>query len=74
MAKKGLFCCFRGCGLGMPRSLRGRSSQVKGAYGVAARWRCAPPWTCEPLRPLRAALQAGQSLPSTSRGTPRQHN
>ena len=45
---------------GAPRSLRGRPSQVKGACGVAERWRYAPPWTCEPRRPLRAALRAGQ--------------
>jgi hypothetical protein len=36
------------------------------------RWRCAPPWTCEPRRPRRAALQAGHGLPSTSRGAPGQ--
>ena len=29
----------------------------------------APPWTCEPPRPLRAALRAGRGLPSTTRGT-----
>lgn len=45
---------------GVPRSLRGRPSQVKGAFGVATRCRSAAPWTCEPPRPLRAALRAGQ--------------
>ena len=44
----------------VPRSLRGRPSQVKGAFGVAAAMAQAPPLTCEPLRPLRAALRAGQ--------------
>ena len=36
------------------RSLRGRPSQVKGAFGVATRCRFAAPWTCESPRPLRA--------------------
>ena len=68
----------------VPRSLRGRPlvddtlfrrrgkkvpSQVKGAFGVATRWRTRHPWTCEPPRPLRAALRAGRGLPSTTRGT-----
>ena len=55
-------------GQGAPRSMRGRSSHVThvtGAYGVASDGaRCAPPLTCEPRRPLRTAIRAGQSLPS----------
>jgi hypothetical protein len=37
-----LFCCSRRVHPEVSRSLRGRSSQVKGAFGVASRWRCAP--------------------------------
>jgi hypothetical protein len=55
---------------GVPRSLRGRPSQVKGAFGVADAMAQAPPLTCEPPRPLRAALRTGHGLPSTTRGTP----
>ena len=52
---------FLWVGSGALRRVRGRSSQVKGACSVAARGRCAPPWTCEPRRPLRAVAcgQAG---------------
>jgi hypothetical protein len=53
------------------RSLRGRPSQVKGAFGVAARGRFAPPWTCEPLRPLSGRyLRAGRGLPGRVRSAP----
>ena len=72
---RGHFCCFCGSGSGALRRVRGRSSQVKGACGVAARGRCAPPWTCEPLRPLRAELAGrpgacptGAQRPRTSAG------
>jgi hypothetical protein len=51
---------FLWVGSGALRRVRGRSSQVKGACSVAARGRCAPPWTCEPLRPLRA-VACGQA-------------
>jgi hypothetical protein len=59
-----------------PRIVRGRPSQVKGAFGVASRALCLPtppapqappahrppvrPLTCEPLRPLGMPLWAGQ--------------
>jgi hypothetical protein len=38
------------------------------------RWRCAPPLTCEPRRPLRAGWRAGQGLPSTTRSAPGRHD
>ena len=47
-------------GSGALRRVRGRSSQVKGAGGVAARGRCAPPWTCEPRRPLGQSVRSGR--------------
>ena len=48
---------FPWVGSGALRRVRGRSSQVKGAWRRRCReGACAPPWTCEPLRPLRAGL------------------
>ena len=49
----------RGCP-GAPRIVRGRPSQVKGAFGVAYAMAQAPPLTCEPLRPLRAGGRSGR--------------
>ena len=65
------FCCFCGSGSGALRRVRGRSSQVKGAFGVATRGRCAPP--CD-LRASatpsgRACGQAG-GLPGWLRSAP----
>ena len=42
-----------------------RPRVAQGACGVAARGRYAPPWTCEPLRPLRAATRAGRPAATT---------
>ncbi|MDQ3275927.1 MAG: hypothetical protein M3Q39_13100 [Actinomycetota bacterium] len=39
VTNKRLSCCIRGVGVRVRRSVRGRPSQVKGACGVAARWR-----------------------------------
>ena len=61
---------FLWVGSGALRRVRGRSSQVKGACGVAARGRFAPPLTCEPLRPLGQDLRAGRGLPDRVRSAP----
>jgi hypothetical protein len=67
----GHFCCFCGSGSGALRRVWGRPSQVKGAFGVAARGRCAPPWTCKPLRPRSGRyLRAGRGLPGRVRSAP----
>ena len=56
------------------RSLRGRPSQVKGAFGVATLCRFAAPWTCEPPRPLRAGA-TGRPGPALHHAQhPRAHN
>jgi len=52
------------------RSLRGRPSQVKGAFGVATRCRSAAPWTCEPPRPLRAGATGRQGACPPPRAAP----
>ena len=55
------FCCFCGSGSGALRSVRVRPSQVKGAFGVAARGRFAPPGPASLCGPFRAGTcgQAG---------------
>jgi len=54
---------FPWVGAGALRRMRGRPSQVKGAVGVAARGRFAPPLTWEPLRPLRAVIAGRPGAP-----------
>ena len=51
-----------------PRPLLPRQGRLR----RRERWRCAPPLTCEPRQPLRTAIRAGQSLPSTTRSAPTQ--
>ena len=71
MPGNGALLLFLWVGSGALRRVRGRSSQVKGACSVAARGRCAPPWTCEPLRPLRAvACGQARGLPDLMRSAP----
>ena len=52
-----------------PRSLRGRPSQVKGAFGVATRWRTRHPGPASLHGPSGPAWRAGRGLPATTRGT-----
>jgi len=59
---------------GAPRSLRGRPSQVKGACGVAARWRKRHPGPASLYDPSGQHCGQARGLPSTSRGTPRGTN
>jgi len=54
----------------VPRSLRGRPSQVKGACGVAARWRTRHPGPASLHGPFGQRCGQAGGLPSTTRGTP----
>ena len=51
------------------RSLRGRPSQVKGAFGVADAMALRATLDLRAYAPWRAALRAGGGLPSTTRAT-----
>ncbi len=53
----------------VPRSLRGRPSQVKGAFGVAARWRKRHPGPASLHGPSGQRCGQARGLPSTTRGT-----
>jgi hypothetical protein len=68
----GALLLFLWVGSGGAAQPAGPLLQVKGAYGVASDGALRHPLTCEPRRPLRAALRAGPSLPSTTRSVPGQ--
>jgi hypothetical protein len=64
-------CRFVGASAGAMQPVGG-ASQVKGAYGVAARWCRAPPWTCEPhnarhccKRPVTPTAPDAEGPPAT---------
>jgi len=69
-AVSGHFCCFRGsvrgrcagCGAVPPRSRAPAASLPRG--------RCAPPWTCEPLRPLGQGVRTGRGPARRVRSAP----